>query len=872
MTAGCSAAGCTGSVYSGRVLGARLGSPDWPQRRAVLAMAAPRLSEGWSVSLRSRRRGAGREALLSPHATASGEVLQVGTSNLLEDSTRQPFDVNLAVVLAGFAFDAYNTPKAANGVAEMDELGSRVDYLSMYVQRHANPAQRREFAQEIFSGQLLVKLKRAFSFPGLDSWGTSDPYVRLCLGNGVLRSRTIWLTRNPVWNEDLRLLVTDPVIQTLQISAWDANVVLAHRPMGSTSVPLRDLCDGDVHDLELLLTGTGGGATLLLQVCFQRFEEMTPARQGWQLPTFQQYVAAGKALGDMTPERVVKAFSGLQALSTRTFLRSAIQASRSPESEQGNQSSSECGEADGATTASSSSSQIAQDVTRQASEGAAPSLSEAGSGDGMTSLESSSSPSEPEKQISLRERLLSAAVGTLQTYGWLSRSDSDHEISSASDTEQKTWQSNCLELVYKSSKTVTVAKEDSGNEELESKRDDLVSQAAGAIFDTTESLLSSVFIKGTLEERKLADRNSFVENGILQERGGNDLDPDTLEPEEIRQGRLKSGSKQSLTPEEMEKMRMMFASAESAVEAWAMLAKSLGQSSFLKSEYEKIFFIDNDFTDTQVAVWRDQRRRRIVVAFRGTEQTKLRDLLTDLNMVPTGFIQAQSTGDCKAGDVDIMVFHCSCAQRLLQCYESVRSRLLALLEAVVMPKSDDSGGKPWHVYTTGHSLGGALATLFAKEVLSSRLAREGLVSLTMYNFGSPRVGNTAFVQCYDQEVKDSWRIINHRDIIPTVPRLMGYCHGAQPVYLSDSQGPVNEDDTNIEDGYQVDMMEGTSPSVLFDQFMKGERQVLSKLLQTEIAMLQSIRDGSALSQHLENYYYISLLQKVQSNMTTPRDA
>jgi len=36
---------------------------------------------------------------------------------------------------------------------------------------------------------------------------------------------------------------------------------------------------------------------------------------------------------------------------------------------------------------------------------------------------------------------------------------------------------------------------------------------------------------------------------------------------------------------------------------------------------------------------------------------------------------------------------------------------------------------------------------------------------------------------YFQKVKDSWRIVNHRDIIPTVPRLMGYCHVEAPVYL-----------------------------------------------------------------------------------------
>lgn len=41
-------------------------------------------------------------------------------------------------------------------------------------------------------------------------------------------------------------------------------------------------------------------------------------------------------------------------------------------------------------------------------------------------------------------------------------------------------------------------------------------------------------------------------------------------------------------------------------------------------------------------------------------------------------------------------------------------------------------------------------------------------------------------------MKDSWRVVNRRDIIPSVPRLMGYCHVAQPVYLSagDFQGAL----------------------------------------------------------------------------------
>ncbi|KAK8504631.1 hypothetical protein V6N12_017208 [Hibiscus sabdariffa] len=54
----------------------------------------------------------------------------------------------------------------------------------------------------------------------------------------------------------------------------------------------------------------------------------------------------------------------------------------------------------------------------------------------------------------------------------------------------------------------------------------------------------------------------------------------------------------------------------------------------------------------------------------------------------------------------------------------------------------------------------------------------------MYNFGSPRVGNRRFAEVYNEKVKDSWRIVKHRDIIPTIPRLMDYCYVPQPVYLT----------------------------------------------------------------------------------------
>ena len=60
----------------------------------------------------------------------------------------------------------------------------------------------------------------------------------------------------------------------------------------------------------------------------------------------------------------------------------------------------------------------------------------------------------------------------------------------------------------------------------------------------------------------------------------------------------------------------------------------------------------------------------------------------------------------------------------------------------------------------------------------------------MYNFGSPRVGNKIFKQDYDKIVPNSWRITTLKDIVPTVPRLLGYAHVDHCVYI-DGEGRYN---------------------------------------------------------------------------------
>jgi triacylglycerol lipase len=66
---------------------------------------------------------------------------------------------------------------------------------------------------------------------------------------------------------------------------------------------------------------------------------------------------------------------------------------------------------------------------------------------------------------------------------------------------------------------------------------------------------------------------------------------------------------------------------------------------------------------------------------------------------------------------------------------------------------------------TGHSLGGALATLCAIDVAANSKFHAPIV----YTIGSPRVGDAAFCNAFNRKVKYSWRIYNEVDLVTRVP-------------------------------------------------------------------------------------------------------
>ncbi|MBI3885953.1 MAG: lipase family protein [Opitutae bacterium] len=157
-----------------------------------------------------------------------------------------------------------------------------------------------------------------------------------------------------------------------------------------------------------------------------------------------------------------------------------------------------------------------------------------------------------------------------------------------------------------------------------------------------------------------------------------------------------------------------------------------------------------------------------VLAFRGTEQ-KLEDFVTDaeFKLIPGAALNVP-------GHV-----HHGFARALT----SVAGRLDALVT--------DLKARRVLLHVTGHSLGGALATLAALRV--ARL-KEACPIQTVHTFGSPRVGDETFVQAFDALFKGrSYRFVNDEDLVTRVPPRVGrYEHVGEIIFI-DEAGRLQRD-------------------------------------------------------------------------------
>lgn len=99
----------------------------------------------------------------------------------------------------------------------------------------------------------------------------------------------------------------------------------------------------------------------------------------------------------------------------------------------------------------------------------------------------------------------------------------------------------------------------------------------------------------------------------------------------------------------------------------------------------------------------------------------------------------------------------------------------------VMPavKQASSDFPTYSITTTGHSLGGAIASLAAASLRNSGY------TVAMYNFGSPRIGGSAISDYISNQPGGNFRITHWNDPVPKLPLLtMGYVHISPEYYIN----------------------------------------------------------------------------------------
>ncbi|KAB5547318.1 Alpha/Beta hydrolase protein [Coniochaeta sp. 2T2.1] len=159
-------------------------------------------------------------------------------------------------------------------------------------------------------------------------------------------------------------------------------------------------------------------------------------------------------------------------------------------------------------------------------------------------------------------------------------------------------------------------------------------------------------------------------------------------------------------------------------------------------------------TDIQGLIAVDPTSKLIVVTFRGSSSVR-----NWISNIVFAFSSCSLVSGCQV--------HTGFNAAWAEVSSSVKSGVTAALKA----------NPGFAVVATGHSLGGAVATLAAAALRSS-------ASVDLYTYGSPRVGNDAFANFVSSQPGLETRVTHLDDPVPRLPPLLfGYRHTSPEYWL-----------------------------------------------------------------------------------------
>lgn len=297
------------------------------------------------------------------------------------------------------------------------------------------------------------------------------------------------------------------------------------------------------------------------------------------------------------------------------------------------------------------------------------------------------------------------------------------------------------------------------------------------------------------------------------------------------------------------------------------------RTSTLRESSPAVLFLENNSTDTQVLISLDEPNKNVVISFRGTEQLRWRDLLTDAQL----FLQVWAPGDTHINlevslsrtvglrsllpstlfssiqsnkEQDIGMDTCAVHFGFLQAYMSIRDALRHALGSVLSVLNDK---REYTFHFTGHSLGGALATLSAADFkVVYDLPDDQVICMT---YGSPKVGNANFARRFNELVPNAFRVVNDADVIPRLPnsirgeeRLYKYHHAGRTVIVNDD-GEIWVEGIHDE---ELKEDEGVGWS------WRGGQEALQELVKFENTPLPEVMSGKAVKQHMVSIFIFIL--------------
>ena len=164
---------------------------------------------------------------------------------------------------------------------------------------------------------------------------------------------------------------------------------------------------------------------------------------------------------------------------------------------------------------------------------------------------------------------------------------------------------------------------------------------------------------------------------------------------------------------------------------------------------KKLGYTSNLIANNGAEVLVVKNRKELWFAFRGTEPTKLNDVMADLKVIKNSAI---------AGGMVHSGFQDEINELWVDCLKEL--------------EYNNQLKKPKKVFFTGHSLGAAMATIAATRIEGECL----------YTFGSPKVGGRHFVRhlkCPHE------RYVNNNDIVTKVPpSVLGFVHCGEERYFN----------------------------------------------------------------------------------------